>query len=363
MNLDNARGRCYAYKVMAANRHHYWETVKPKGLFAMKKPMAIAAESALLLAFFAGLRTPLAQTTQTEPPLTPAELKVYRKAHTVIQWKPREIRARKELENLQPAASQRDLTQILHEVGERVLTFLNNLPNTTATESIQWEVGRGSPRVSATGTFRYMLTRRKTGPWETLEEYRTDLQGKEIEFDQAQRGRLLTSGFTLSLLYFAPDNQASCHYRYLGRQKLGEQETDVVGFAEIPEDSLRFAKVQDGMRTISLLIQGLAWIDAHSHEILRLQTDLLAPPPHTQLRKETTLIDYARVGFPGTTSTFVLPRRVIVDVWEKGSAALELNREPRGGITEGHATLHYRNIHNYSDYMLFRVDSRVSPVP
>jgi hypothetical protein len=246
-------------------------------------------------------------------------------------------------------------------VGERVLALIDNLPNTTATETIQWEVARGSSRSTNTETFRYLLTRKKVGPWVTLGEYRTDSQGNEVEFERGEDGRLRTSGFTLSLLYFLPDNQQACRYRYFGRQMLDETQTDVVGFAETPEGNLRLAKVQEGMRTISFPLQGLAWIDAHSHEILRIQTDLLAPPPHTHLRRMTTEVDYALVRFPETTSTFVLPRKAVVDVWQKGSAGVASSREPGEGINEGHALLHYRNIHEYSDYKLFRVKSRIGP--
>jgi len=252
----------------------------------MRPKLAIAADAVALLAVLLILRTTFAQAPQTAPPtLTPEELQVYRKAHTVIDWTPKEIRGRRELKGLQPAGSQGNLAKILQEAGERVAAFIENLPNVTATESIQWQVDHIASKDSSTEKFRYLLMRRPGGGGQTFEEYRTDPQGNEINYNTLKGSPPLTSGFTLCLLYFDPHNQAGCRYRYLGRQMLGDQETDVVGFAQVPEQNLRLANFHDGERTIPLLFQGLAWIDRCTHEVLRLQTDLLAPPPGLRISK------------------------------------------------------------------------------
>jgi hypothetical protein len=331
---------------------------------------AIAALLFLIL-HTTSAQSPAVQSTP--PPLTPEELQVYRKAHTVIDWTPKEIRGRRELRDLQPAGSQGDLAKILQEVGERVAAFLDNLPNVTATESIQWQVDHIASKDSYTEKFRYLLMRRPGDGGETFEEYRTDPQGNEVDYNGLKGSPPLTSGFTLSLLYFDPHNQAACRYRCLGRQMLGEQETDVVGFAQVPEQNLRLANFHDGERTIPLLFQGLAWIDRRTHEVLRLQTDLLAPPPHTSLKRETTRIDYAPVHLPEITGAVVLPEKVVVDMWQYVNVLKKVNSMGAAGghhavITEPSSDnepylKHCRNIHNYSDYKLFRVESHIGPTP
>jgi hypothetical protein len=337
----------------------------------VKTILARAAEFTVLLAL---LSLPHSSLGQAPPsPLSEEELQVYEHAHTVVDWTPKEIHARKELADLQTPANHGDLTEILPAVGERVLAFINNFPNTTATESIQWQLEGPSPKAAATETFHYMLVRTKTGVWENFQEYRTDAQGNEVDLNKVKGGPLLTSGFSLFLLYFAPDNQDSCRYRYFGWEKLGEQETDVVGFAEIPEESLRLANFNDGPRNIPLLFQGLAWIDARSHEVLRLQIDLLAPPPNTNLRRESTEIEYAPVLLPQTSAPFLLPKRVIVDLWQSGdlvqsrtAAGSSHIPHPANGDgldNETQGTVHCRNIHTYSNYKLFRVESRIGPTP
>ncbi|MGD1101435.1 MAG: hypothetical protein ABSA59_05155 [Terriglobia bacterium] len=339
----------------------------------MRPKLAIAADAVALLAVLLILRTTFAQAPQTAPPtLTPEELQVYRKAHTVIDWTPKEIRGRRELKGLQPAGSQGNLAKILQEAGERVAAFIENLPNVTATESIQWQVDSPSSKDLSSQKFRYLLMRRPTAGGETFAEYRTDPQGNEIDYNGLQGSHPLTSGFTLSLLYFDPHNQAACRYRYFGRQMLGEQETDVVGFAQIPEGNLRLANLYDGKRRIPLLFQGLAWIDHRTHGIMRLETDLLSPPPHTSLQRETTRIDYAPVQLPGVAGAVMLPDKVVVDAWLSVNVlkpAAGFTGGTRQGITVENPPVgekyrqHYRNIHSYSDYKLFRVESRIGPTP
>ena len=317
------------------------------------------------------LRTTSAQApaSQTASPLlTSEEVQVYRKAHTVIDWTPKEIRGRKELKNLQLAENQSGLAKILREVGERVAAFIDSLPNVTATESIQWQMDSASAKDSASQKFRYLLMRRPAAGGETFVEYRTDSPGNEVDYNGHKSSHPLTSGFTLSLLYFDPHNQAACRYRYFGRQMLGEQETDVVGFAQIPEGTLRLANLYDGNRRIPLLFQGLAWIDHRTHEILRLETDLLSPPPHTSLQRETTRIDYAPVQLPEVAKAVMLPNKVVVDMWQsvnvlKQAAGFVGGNHHRVIVedpsVDGQYVQHCRNIHSYSDYKLFRVESKI----
>ena len=138
-----------------------------------------------------------ASKSQSTPTLTPEELRVYQKAHTVIDWKPREIHGTKELKGLQPVESQQDLPKILQEVGERVTAFMDKFPNTTATEFIRWKLDSPSSPASYAEQFRYWTERSSAGSEKTIREYRTDTQGKDIDYIGDSGASLLTSGFTL----------------------------------------------------------------------------------------------------------------------------------------------------------------------
>jgi len=113
----------------------------------------------------------------------------------------------------------------------------------------------------------------------------------------------------------------------------------VVGFAQIPGGKLILAHFRIGDRTVPILYQGLAWIDSKNHEIVRLQTDLLAPPPEADLQREATRIDFAPIQLSETSSAVWLPTKVVVDAWRN--------------------SMHCNSVHQYSDYKLFRVESKI----
>jgi hypothetical protein len=110
---------------------------------------------ALLLAVLATISasTVRARAEESQPHLTPQEIRLYDKAQTLIDWTPDEIRTRPELQGLQPAESQQELSPILREVGERVAAFFDDFPNRTST-------GAGSADFRISETLRYALNLR-----------------------------------------------------------------------------------------------------------------------------------------------------------------------------------------------------------
>jgi hypothetical protein len=87
-----------------------------------------------------------------------------------------------------------------------------------------------------------------------------------------------------------------------------------------------------------LLVQGIAWVDPDTFQIIRMRTNLLATDHPVALREQTTDIRFSEVRFDGVPQSFWLPFEVLVS-WRVG-----------GGIT-------YLNRHRYSDYRLFTVES------
>ena len=287
------------------------------------------------------------QEPESLPHLTPSEVRLYQKAHTPMDWTPDEIRWRPELQHLQLAGSQRDLPTILQAVGERVAILFQNLPNATCTEKVRSHTGIFQARFvhdeNSTRLFRYLLLVHLRQGEPILDEYRTDMDGKAIDDAQSLHAPLLTSRFIWTALIFHPHNQAANRFRYFGRQMLEGQETEVVGFAQNPEGDPAVVIFKTRNKTAGLLWQGLAWIDAASHELLRIETDLLAPRRDVGLKVLTTQIDFTHVHLAETPATFRLPTRVSVDLWNSSQ--------------------HFQNIHEYSDFKLFRVESHIAPPP
>ena len=75
-----------------------------------------------------------------------------------------------------------------------------------------------------------------------------------------------------------------------------------------------------GKETRETYFQGVAWIDATNHQILRLNTDLLEPLPLLKLKAETTKIEFNEVHFSRIPEAFWLPADVTVTLDWRGSS-------------------------------------------
>lgn len=232
------------------------------------------------------------------------------------------------------------LESLLKHVGQVVEKFFRDFTNTSATE-ILWQTRldkNGRPVESRNEEFYYVfLSRSEQGRW-WVEEYRGDRKGSPSSPGGLEAGYMATSGFASSLVVFHSKFQPGMVYRYLGRQKVGDQEAYVVGFAQRPGVSapLGFFNISQS-KTAQLYLQGIAWISAEQHEVIRMRTDLLGPVPEVQLKRETAEVDYRPYRFVSSPRAFWLPNRVSVSV-EWGGKRL-------------------RNEHIFSQYRLFKVDT------
>jgi hypothetical protein len=181
-----------------------------------------------------------------------------------------------------------------------------------------------------------------------MTEYRTDMKGRPLDYQHLANAPMLTYGFaTAPLEHFNPPNLTASRFRYFGRQTVDGMETDVVGFAEIPGAYGGPTEFGFKNREVALFVQGLAWIDTTTHEILRIRTWLLAPRPDVGLEAQTTQVEYGAVRLPEISTTFRLPTTVIVTTV---MVDVFLHKHQ------------FHNVHRYSDYKLFRVEGRISPV-
>ncbi len=152
---------------------------------------------------------------------------------------------------------------------------------------------------------------------------------------------MITSNFASTWLYLSPADQHDSHFRYFGIQTIRNRECHVVGFAQDPErvHSVGGIRIED--KSAALLVQGLAWIDSQTFQILRVTTWLLAPRLDIDLSSAISTVDFYPVQPSGSERMLWLPRDVKVWVLYRGMAV--------------------RNTHHYSDFKLFRVESTIKP--
>ena len=73
---------------------------------------------------------------------------------------------------------------------------------------------------------------------------------------------------------------------------------------------------------MTVLFQGIAWIDASDFRLVRMREDLLAPRPDLHLRELTTTIHFTEVQIPKAATALWLPKEVAI-AWEYKGLAVE----------------------------------------
>ena len=271
----------------------------------------------------------------------------YRRAEPITGWSLKKARRLiPELKGIERAADQSGLPGILRGVSANLQKFVVNFVDTTAVESIDeaetppyW--GRFEPYAQEQSTkhirqkFDYLILRRQEGGAFNIVEYRTDLRGQKKRHRELSKDFIKTAGFAAMPLFFGPLQQPWSHFRYLGRQKIGGVDTEVVAFAEHANQTAVMGHFIVGRQSVPLLVQGVAWIRPGDDQILQMRTDLLAPLP--PLTKMTAVVHFAGFQIQNSSTELWLPKEVEVEVEFEGYV--------------------FSNRHTYSDYRMFSAKS------
>jgi hypothetical protein len=255
------------------------------------------------------------------------------------------LRAVPELRGLEPAANQDDLASILDKAGKVTEDLLDSMPNLVSHEEVTQQKLRtpGSVMDHRRLQFDYMILSHQQNANVTLDEYRAEPDGSPLETQGLDEGYMLTRGFASEWLHFLPSARMAARFRYLGQQTNGGLRCYVVAFAQKPGLATITGWVVYQGISVCILYQGIAWIDEASFRIVRLRTDLLAPRPDIGLERQTTELSFGEIRLPQTVSALWLPQEVVVTT--------SMNNQL------------FRNIHRYSGYRLFKVETKILPAP
>jgi len=286
------------------------------------------------------LRVAKAQLTDT------SEQSYYLNARPLLDYPLKDLlRAVPELRGLELAANQDELASILDKAGKVTEALLESMPNLLAHEEVTQQKLRapGSVTDHRRLQFDYMILTHQQNANVTLDEYRGGPDGSPLEAEGLDEGYMLTRGFASEWLHFIPSTRAAARFRYLGQQTDDGFRCYVVAFAQKPGLATITGTVTYGGRAVCILYQGIAWIDEASYRIVRLRTDLLAPRPDIGLERQTTELRFGEIRLPQTVSALWLPQEVVVTTDMKNQF--------------------FRNIHRYSGYRLFKVETKILPAP
>jgi hypothetical protein len=297
----------------------------------------------------ARLQQPAAPPQLPEPPpqLTPSEIEIYKRAKRLIDWTPRQIHHCPFLHKLRPAGSQDQLRMVLERVGQTVTLLFHDFPRIACDEEVLSETSLRDPlapekrRNAKLRKFRYIVIPWPVGDFPAFDEYRTDLKGNPLDDPSLGDFFWITFDFASTWLYLSPANQHVSRFRHFGIETIRKRECHVVGFAQDPERARSVGELRMGGKSVVLLVQGLAWIDSETFQVLRIKTWLLAPRTDIGLTNQTSTVDF----YPVQPSAF---ERVL---WLPGDVVVMMDYRDNW----------FRNTHHYSNYKLFRVDSAIKP--
>ena len=230
------------------------------------------------------------------------------------------------------------LKDVIQQAGKRVQEFVSNVDRYTATESlVHQSVNKwGLPSPAEARTFGYVaeIAERKPGFF-NVEEYRS-VGG----FPGVFPGGVETRGLPALALIFHPDNVGNFDVTCEGLAQRSDGLAWQVHFrqrADRPNTMKRYRIGAEG-QSYPVAIKGRAWIAADTYQIVRLETDLIAPMQNIRLTADRAVVEYGPVHF----------RERHLDMWLPQSADVYFD-------WQGHR-VHRR--HSFSDYLLFSVDDK-----
>jgi len=239
---------------------------------------------------------------------------------------------RKPLAEIQDASC--PLSQILQGASERATEMVDDLQRFTALEEIEHSEFKknGKQRQSANRLFNYVAEiEQASGGTFWIEEYRS-AKTPGISPPLSDTG---TAAFAL---IFHPHKIGNFEFRCEAQTVLQGTRAWQLSFEESPDPRKSFHQIRIDNSIYQLRFKGRAWITADSHQVLRLQTDLVAPVPEIRLQSEHLDISYAPVEF----------NKLKFRIWLPSTASVQINYRGRS----------YQRVHKFSQFQLFLVDTQ-----
>ena len=228
--------------------------------------------------------------------------------------------------------------EVVPKAEERILEFVGNVDRFTATETLTHQsINKHGQASAAVGRrFDYVVSIREVRQGHLgVTEYRNG----GFALSEFPGGIVSTGLPTLVLIfhpYYAPSYEMTCE----GLARLNDLLVWQVHFRQRPDKPNELKTYQYGIHgaSYSVGLKGRAWISADSYQIVKMETDLVAPAPQIRLLAEHTAVEYGPVKF----------REGDVNLWLPVSA--EVYFAWRGQQV-------YRR-HSFDHYMLFTVDDK-----
>jgi tetratricopeptide (TPR) repeat protein len=232
-----------------------------------------------------------------------------------------------------------NVDDVVQKAGAQLVELAKDVDRFSATETLVHESidKYGMPSSPEKRIFSYVASIQEVNHhFLNVEEYRIDKDGGQAEFPSG----VATNGLPALVLIFHPFNAPNFTMSCEGLARLSTGLAWQVHFkqrADKPNVIKRYRIGVDGP-SYPVALKGRAWISSDTFQIVRLETDLVAPVKEIRLAADRADIEYGPVKFAKGNVSMWLPRSADVYYDWKGKR------------------IHRR--HSFSNYMLFAVDDR-----
>ncbi len=227
---------------------------------------------------------------------------------------------------------------VVSKAGKQLIELISDVDRFAATESLTHEsINRsGLASYPEKRKFDYVVSIQEVQHgYLNVEEYR-NAGGSPAEFPDG----VATNGLPALVLIFHPYNAMNFEMTCEGLARWNGGLAWQVHFkqrADKPNTIKRYRIGADGP-SYPVALKGRAWISADNYQIVRLETDLVAPLPQIRLVADHTAIEYGPVKFTKGN----------VNMWLPQSAEVYFDWKGR--------RIHRR--HSFSNYMLFGIEDK-----
>ena len=226
--------------------------------------------------------------------------------------------------------------EVLQAAGKRVQEFVGDVDRFTATESITHETINKWGLASAPEKFKfdYVVSIREVSPkLFNVEEYRPRAYSSDKFPDGVERLGLPT----LMLIfhpYYSPNFEMVCE----GLARWNGRSAWQIHFRQRSDRPNTIREYRMGTASYPAALKGRAWIAADTFQIVRLETDLVAPMPQIRLVADHASVEYGPVNF----------RARGVDLWLPQHAEFYYDWLGHRG----------HRVHRFQNYFLFSVTDK-----
>jgi tetratricopeptide (TPR) repeat protein len=229
------------------------------------------------------------------------------------------------------------IDSVIEKSGERVKQLVDDVSRISAIEHLLHEQvdEMGNSITKETRNYDYVasISEDKKG-FLAVDEDRLERMARASFPD-----RIASGGFAALALVFHPDMRENFEMTCEGLGSWQGQATWLVHFKQREDRPALISEYNVGGEIYSLRLKGRAWITADKFEIVRIESELIAPMAPIQLRCEQQVVEYGPIRLKN------------VELWLPKKAEIYLDyRKHR----------YYRS-HSYDHYLLFSVDSVEKP--